>query len=52
MSEVWEIDESVPPEAPPSGSLAGERAGELTQGDATAAAADVTLPADAEGDLP
>lgn len=52
MSEVWEIGENAPPEAPPSESVAGDLAGELTQGDATAAAADVSLPADAEGDPP
>lgn len=51
MSDPWVIEENAPIELPPPESLAGEPAGELTEDDASAAAAGVTLPADAEGDL-
>lgn len=52
MPDSWEIDEGVRPEPPPTESLAAEPAGELTEDDVTAAAAGVTLPDDAEGELP
>lgn len=50
MPELWKIEEGVPPEPPPSESLTGEPVGELTEDDAAAAAAGVTLPTDAEGE--
>lgn len=52
MPKSWEVDESAPPEAPPPESLEGGPVGELTDEDADTAAAGVTLPDDAEGDLP
>lgn len=52
MPGSWDIDEGAPPEAPPDESLAAEPAGELTEDDVAAAASGVTLPDDAEGELP